>query len=104
MVEIPAGRVPTAAAPFVFGDIPGYQSPVTGLWVEGRRARREDLKRTGSRPWEGKAAEMAHAAKVQAAAQAKLMARTDEQIERAWAQLPPRMKRVLEGKATGYDP
>ena len=36
----------------VIGDIEGYVSPVTGLWVEGRKARREDLKRSGCRPYE----------------------------------------------------
>ena len=34
-------------APRVFGDYDGYQSPVSGEWVEGRRAREEDLKKTG---------------------------------------------------------
>ena len=36
-------------APTVLTDIPGYQSPVTGKYIEGRVARREDLKRTGCR-------------------------------------------------------
>lgn len=33
----------------VMPDIPPYQSPVTGQWIDGRVARREDLKRTGCR-------------------------------------------------------
>ena len=36
----------------VIGDIEGYESPVTGLWVEGRRQRREDMKRSGCREYE----------------------------------------------------
>lgn len=28
-------------------DTPGYASPIDGSWVEGRAARREDLKRNG---------------------------------------------------------
>jgi hypothetical protein len=40
-------------APTVWGDLPDYTSPVDGRWVRGRVARREDLKRTGSRAWEG---------------------------------------------------
>lgn len=36
-------------APSVRGDIPEYISPVTGKPVEGRWARREDLKRSGCR-------------------------------------------------------
>lgn len=38
--------------PRVFGDFEGYESPATGRWVEGRRARIEDLKRSGCRPYE----------------------------------------------------
>lgn len=30
-------------APKVYGDLPGYQSPVTGEWVDGRRARAYDM-------------------------------------------------------------
>lgn len=38
--------------PKVFGDYDGYLSPSSGQWVEGRRARQEDLLRTGCRPFE----------------------------------------------------
>lgn len=38
--------------PRVFGDFAGYESPASGRWVEGRRARAEDLARTGCRPYE----------------------------------------------------
>jgi putative FmdB family regulatory protein len=38
--------------PAVFGDLPGYESPATGKWVEGRHARNEDLKRSGCVPFE----------------------------------------------------
>ena len=37
----------------VQADLPGYESPTTGKWIEGRAARREDLKRSGARPYEG---------------------------------------------------
>lgn len=40
---------PGVAAPYVRGDLPSYVSPVTGKPVEGRRARREDLARSGCR-------------------------------------------------------
>lgn len=33
------------ATPMVFSDLPGYQSPIDGSWVEGRRARRYDLQK-----------------------------------------------------------
>ena len=38
--------------PFVAVDIPAYESPATGKMVEGRRARAEDLKRSGCVPFE----------------------------------------------------
>ncbi len=38
-------RARPPAAPRVFGDFEGYQSPITGDWIEGRRARKYDLER-----------------------------------------------------------
>lgn len=38
--------------PRVFGDFEGYESPASGKWIEGRRARAEDFARTGTRPYE----------------------------------------------------
>lgn len=32
-------------APRVMGDIEGYQSPIDGSWIDGRRARRYDLEK-----------------------------------------------------------
>lgn len=60
--------MPTA----VHADLPGYQSPIDGRWIEGRAARNEDLKRNGCRPWEGLATEQAEAAKAREAADAQL--------------------------------
>lgn len=42
-----AEKVLTAAA--VRGDYEGYQCPVSGSWIEGRRAHEENLKRHGCR-------------------------------------------------------
>jgi len=89
---------------FIQPDLPAYHSPVTGQLIEGRRARREDLKRHGCRPWEGREQELKQAARNRAEADRQLSRAADARVERAWAQLPPRMKRVLEGKAKGYDP
>jgi len=33
------------ATPMTFGDLAGYQSPIDGKWVEGRRARAYDLEK-----------------------------------------------------------
>jgi hypothetical protein len=89
---------------FIQPDLPAYQSPITGKWIEGRRARRDDLRRSNARPWEGREQEEKQAAKVRAENERKLAAANDRRVEHAWAQLPPRIKRVLEGKAKGYDP
>ena len=35
--------------PYIMGDLPGYKSPLGTGWIEGRRARREDLARGGCR-------------------------------------------------------
>ena len=45
-----ARKVITAA--MVITDLPGYDCPVTGKWIEGRRAHEENLKRTGCRIYE----------------------------------------------------
>lgn len=36
-------------APAVRGDYAGYECPVTGIWIEGRRAHEENLKKHGCR-------------------------------------------------------
>ena len=36
-------------APNVQGDYPGYECPVTGRWIEGRKAHQENLERHGCR-------------------------------------------------------
>lgn len=38
----PGSNLPPQA-PRVMPDTPGYQSPIDGSWIEGRRARRYDL-------------------------------------------------------------
>lgn len=48
-LELRARRAQQASGPFVVSDTPGYKSPVGNGWIEGRAARREDLKRSGCR-------------------------------------------------------
>lgn len=38
-------RAAPPQAPRVFGDLPGYSSPIDGSWVDGRRARKYDLEK-----------------------------------------------------------
>lgn len=39
----------TPKGPYVMADLPGYKSPLGTGWIEGRRARREDLARGNCR-------------------------------------------------------
>lgn len=82
---------------FIQDDLPGYESPTTGLWIEGRRARREDLKRSGCRPYEGFAAEKKEADKVRAEADRRLDAAADRMVREAWRDVPQRIRRELRG-------
>lgn len=95
LVEVSHDYVPDPRSPMIFGDLPGYKSPVTGLWVDGRVARREDLKRTGSRPWEGLQQEKQEAARHEAYADQKLDASLTKSASEAFYQLPPSKREIL---------
>lgn len=96
LVEVAARR--SEALHFIQPDIPGYESPVTGKWIEGRKARREDLLRTGSRPWEGMAEEKKEAAKIQAGRERQLDQLAERMAYRAWDQAPERVRKVFRGR------
>jgi hypothetical protein len=91
IVEAPARRV----VPHVSGDLPAYQSPASGKWVDGRRARREDLKRTGCRPWEGLGSEKRAADAYWADIAKKSDSKLEEAAHRAWAEAPSEVRNVL---------
>jgi hypothetical protein len=59
-------------APAVAPDIPGYESPVTGKWIDGKSARREDLRRSGCRPYESSKEEREEAMKQRQYSEQKL--------------------------------
>lgn len=80
--------------PMVRGDLPGYESPIDGRWIEGRRARLEDLKRSGCRPYEPGEKEQNERARVQD--NAALESRIDETVEREITLMPARKKELLE--------
>ncbi len=46
---VPKAKVSPPEGPFVLGDLPAYTSPVTGAVIEGRTARRDDLRRHNCR-------------------------------------------------------
>lgn len=94
LVEVLDERRPQVA-PQVFGDLPGYESPASGKWVEGRRARREDFKRTGCRPYEGLASEQRVAAEIHKDRDKRNEAKLTESVQRAWAEAPSHVRRLL---------
>lgn len=96
MVEVAPRRAQSLH--FIQPDLPGYESPVTGQWIEGRKARREDLLRTNSRPWEGLQQERQEAAKIQAAREVKLDQLAEKMAHRAWDQAPERVRKVFRGR------
>lgn len=63
------------SAPRVIADYAGYNCPITGKWIEGRRAHEENLKRHGCRVLE--AGETEQVSRNRAAEDAKL----DKEIE-----------------------
>ena len=69
-----AERILSAAA--IRSDLPGYSCPVSGKWIEGRKAHEENLRRTGCHVLES--GEMEEAKRVRKAA--------DEALENAVAE------------------
>lgn len=96
LVEVSAAR--SQALHFIQPDLPGYESPVTGKWVEGRKARREDLLRTGSRPWEGMAEERKEASRRAARNEAQLDQLAEKMAHKAWGMAPERVRKVFRGR------
>lgn len=84
-IEVTADFEPEIVAPMVVGDLPGYLSQ-TGAWVEGRAQRREDLKRSGCRPWEGLEQEKKEAARRQSYIDAKADAALERSAGEVYAQ------------------
>jgi len=78
---------------FVSGDFKGYSCPVTGKWIEGRKAHEENLKRQGCRVLEPGEQE-AQTRRLQKE-EAEFEKRLDETIEREFDALPVVKKEQL---------
>lgn len=83
-------------APAVQADLPGYQSPIDGKWVEGRRARTEDLKRSNCRPWEGMETERKEAIKRADEADRKFETQIERGIADTFNNMSAEKQRALE--------
>lgn len=73
-----------------------YISPTSGKAITTQRARREDLARSGCRPWEGMESETRQAARVRAGEEKKQDAKLHESVARAYHQLSPDKRRILD--------
>jgi len=71
------------SAPLVRGDYPGYACPITGAWIEGRKAHNENLARHGCRVLE--AGETSQAERVRAQREQDFEKALDETVERELA-------------------
>lgn len=73
-----------------------YQSPVTGKWIDTPRQRRDDLERSGSRPWEGIEAEKKVAQQREKDFDKMLDKSAEKSAVDAWQQLPQEKRQMLE--------
>lgn len=81
------------SAPMVKGDYPGYACPITGKWIEGRRAHEENLKKHSCRVLE--AGETEGAKRAHAAADVALEASVESTVEEFVETLPTEKKERL---------
>lgn len=98
LVEVPIEYRQPIESAAVFGDLPAYESPIDGRVVDGRRARRLDLTRSGCRPYEGRDQEQKEANKYKAEQERKLDQLAEKMAHRAWAEAPERIRKVFRSK------
>lgn len=80
------------SAPMGIVDIPAYESPATGKWITSRSERKEDLRRSGCREWEGMETEKQEAERRKQYEEAEQDKALDHSVRQAWADLPPSKK------------
>jgi putative FmdB family regulatory protein len=85
-------------APAVQGDYQGYDCPITGKWIEGRRAHEENLKRHGCRVLE--AGEKDQFDKDRAAQEAALDSSVESTVEEFIEKLPAVKKERLANEVS----
>lgn len=80
-------------APMIQPDYPGYSCPITGDWIEGKRAHLENLKKHGCRVYEPGETDQAKASA--SAADAALDAAVEATVEEFIEKLPARKREQL---------
>jgi putative FmdB family regulatory protein len=87
------------SAPFVQDDIPPYVSPTTGRVIGSRTKRRDDLRRSNCREWEGMAQERAEAARRERYDEQRRDQKLEHAARDAYHQrLTPAQRRLVEGR------
>ena len=69
-----------------------FVSPATGKTISSYAQRREDMKASGCRDYEGRKSESENAARLKGYDDAKLDAKIDTTVRTAWANLSPQTK------------
>lgn len=69
-----------------------YESPATGKTITSYAQRREDMKASGCRDWEGRASEIKHAARTRKYDEARLDESLEHSVRTAWAGLSAEKK------------
>jgi putative FmdB family regulatory protein len=87
-----------------FADLPEYVSPATGKVIRGRRQRRDDLARSGCRPYEGLDSETREANKVRAAKDKQIDARIEHELQTTIAELDASNKLTRTGERADAPP
>lgn len=90
-------RVITGAMLGIIQQDISYVSPATGALITSHAARRDDLKRSRSRPFEGYDTEMQESKRKRKYIEEKQDAKIEDAARRAWHQLPSSKRKVLEG-------
>lgn len=89
-----AASTKRVTAALVVADLPGYQSPVDGRWVEGRKARREDLARNNCVAYEPSMKDEYF--RKQQRADEKIGRDVEAHFDAEVAQMPARKRELLE--------
>jgi putative FmdB family regulatory protein len=81
------------SAPMVKGDYPGYECPISGKWIEGRKAHEENLAKHGCRVYES--GETQEFMKRKEAEEAAFESRIESTAEEFVEKLPTRKREQL---------
>lgn len=90
-------RTVGACRGYVQKELAPYISPATGQTITSHAQRRDDFKRSRSRPWEGLEQENKEAARKRKYREDKFDAKLEENARRAWHQLDPKKRAELGG-------